>query len=131
MKNIDRWFILIGLLYGIFGFGFGIWVGINERFEQAHLHAHINLIGFASMVLFGLLYRGFPALAMSRLAAAHFILYNLGAVIFMAGIPLAQAHQTVALAAGGSLTVLAGLLVFLANYLMNGFGPTAPARGKS
>jgi len=63
MKNIDRWFILIGLLYGIFGFGFGIWVGINERFEQAHLHAHINLIGFASMTLFGLLYRAFPALA--------------------------------------------------------------------
>ena len=50
MKNIDRWFILIGLLYGIFGFSFGIWVGINERFEQAHLHAHINLIGFASMI---------------------------------------------------------------------------------
>jgi hypothetical protein len=125
MKNVDRWFILIGLLYGIFGFSFGIWVGINERFDQTHLHAHINLIGFASMVLFGLLYRAFPALAESKLAAAHFLLYNLGAVIFMAGIPLAQAHQTVVLAAGGSLTVLAGLLVFLANYLINGFGATA------
>jgi hypothetical protein len=82
MKNIDRWFILIGLLYGTFGFGFGIWVGINERFEQAHLHAHINLIGFASMTLFGLLYRSFPALAESKLAPWHFILYNVGAVIF-------------------------------------------------
>src|SRR5262245_38787596 len=51
------------------------------------------------MVMFGLLYRPFPALATSKLAAVHFILYNLGA-------PLAQAHQTVALAAGGSLTVL-------------------------
>src|SRR5262245_48197985 len=96
MKSVDRWFILIALLYGAFGFAFG---GINERFEQAHLHAHINLIGFASMVMFGLLYRTFPALATSKLAAVHFILYNLGA-------PLAQAHQTVALAAGGSLTVL-------------------------
>jgi len=64
MKDVDRWFILIGLLYGAFGFSFGIWVGINERFDQAHLHAHINLIGWASMVLFGLLYRTlFPALA--------------------------------------------------------------------
>lgn len=74
MKNIDRWFILIGLLYGIFGFALGIWVGINERFDQAHLHAHINLIGFASMALFGLLYRAFPALAESKLAPAHFLL---------------------------------------------------------
>jgi hypothetical protein len=132
MKNIDRWFILIGLLYGIFGFSFGIWVGINQRFEQAHLHAHINLIGFASMVLFGLLYRAFPALATSKLAAPHFIIYNLGAIVFLAGIPLAQGGQTIALAAGGSMTVLAGLLIFLANYLLNVFSrSTVPARGKA
>jgi hypothetical protein len=81
MKNVDRWFIMIGLLYGTFGFAFGIWVGINERFDQAHLHAHINLVGLASLVLFGLLYRSFPALATSKLAAAHFILFNLGAVV--------------------------------------------------
>ena len=134
MKNIDRWFILIGLLYGIFGFSFGIWVGINERFDQSHLHAHINLIGFASMTLFGLLYHVFPALAESRLAALHFVLYNLGAVVFLAGIPFAQAHMTVALAAIGSLTVLAGLLVFLTNFLLNVFwasAPTAKTRGKA
>ena len=81
MKNVDRWFIMIGLLYGTFGFAFGIWVGINERFDQAHLHAHINLVGFASMVLFGLLCRSFPALATSKLATAQFILFNLGAVV--------------------------------------------------
>ena len=84
MRNIDRWFILIGLLYGIFGFGFGIWVGVNERFDQAHLHAHINLIGFASMVLFGLLYRAYPALAENKLAAPHFLIYTLGAIVFPA-----------------------------------------------
>jgi hypothetical protein len=111
MKNVDRWFILIGLLYGAFGFAF----------DQAHLHAHINLIGWASMVLFGLLYRAFPALATSKLAAVHFILFNLGAVVFLVGIPLAQAHQTVALAAGGSFMVLAGMLTFLANYFLNVF----------
>ena len=81
MKKVDRWFIMIGLLYGTFGFAFGIWVGINERFDQAHLHAHINLVGLASLVLFGLLFRSFPALATSKLAAAHFILFNLGAVV--------------------------------------------------
>jgi hypothetical protein len=67
-------------------------------------------------------------MAENRLAAAHFILFNIGAVIFLLGIPLAQAHQTVALAAGGSLTVLAGLLVFLANYLMNGFSAARATR---
>jgi hypothetical protein len=132
MKNVDRWFILIGLLYGAFGFAFGIWVGINERFDQAHLHAHINLVGWASMVMCGLLYHAFPALAKNQLAAVHFALYNLGAIIFLVGIPLAQAHQTVVLAAGGSLLVLVGILTFLANYFLNAFSQTAaPASQKA
>ena len=121
MKNVDRWFILIGLLYGIFGISFGIWMGIHERMDLAPIHAHANLVGFASMVLFGLIYRAFPALAKSRLAAWHFIIYTLGAILFVAGLPLAVAHQTIALAVIGSLTVLLGFLVFLANYFINGF----------
>jgi hypothetical protein len=79
------------------------------------------------MVLFGLLYRAFPALAEGKLAALHFVLYTVGSVVFLAGIPLAQAHQTIALAVVGSLMVFAGLLVFLANYLLNGFSAKARA----
>ena len=131
MKNVDRWFILIGLLYASFGFSFGIWMGINERFQHAHLHAHINLIGFASMILFGLLYRAFPTLAESKLAALHFFLFNVGAIVFLTGIPLAQAGQTIALAAGGSFLVLAGMLTFLLNYWLNGFNQPTTARGKT
>src|SRR6478672_882467 len=124
MKNVDRWFILIGLLYGALGFAFGIWVGINERFDQAHLHAHINLVGWASMVLFGLLYRAFPALAQNQLAGVRFALYNLGAIIFLVGIPLAQAHQTVVV---GRRLVLAGMLAFLANHYLNVFSKPSTA----
>jgi cbb3-type cytochrome oxidase subunit 1 len=121
VKNIDRWFILIGLLCGIFGFACGIWMGVGEHFELAPVHAHINLVGFASMVLFGLIYRAYPKLAESKLAAAHFVIFTIGAVLFIAGLPLAQAHQTIALAVIGSLGVLTGLLVFLANFLLNVF----------
>src|SRR6476646_1613031 len=51
----------------------------------------------------------------------NFALYNLGAMIVLIGIPLAQAHQTVVLAAFGSLLVLVGMLTFLANYYLNAF----------
>jgi cbb3-type cytochrome oxidase subunit 1 len=115
----------MGLLFGTFGVAFGIWMGINKRFDLAPIHARVNLVGFASMVGFGLLYRAFPALAASKLASAHFFIYKIGAILFIAGLPLAQAHQAIALAVIGSLTVLLGLLVFLANYLMNGFSVKA------
>ena len=127
MKNVDRWFILIGLLYGTFGVGFGIWMGIHERMELAPIHAHANLVGFAAMVLFGLIYRSFPTMAASRLATWHFIIYMIGAILFVAGLPLAVTHQTIALAVIGSLTVLLGFLVFLANYFINGFSAKANA----
>jgi len=91
------------------------------------VHAHINLVGFASMVLFGLIYRAYPTLAESKLATAHFVIFTIGAVLFIAGLPLAQAHQTIALAVVGSLGVLVGLLVFLANFLLNVF--SAKSRG--
>jgi hypothetical protein len=131
MKNIDHWFILIGLLYGIFGFAFGICRGINERFEQAHLHAHINLIGWASMTLFTPLPR-LPRSGREPVGGGPLVLYNFGAIVFLAGIPLAQTQQTVALAAGGSLLVLLAMLVFLANYFLSAFSQcTAPARSKA
>ena len=71
-------------------------------------------------------------LAQRRLVAVHFSLYNLGAIVFLAGIPLAQARQPLALAAGASLTVLEAMRVALANVPMNAFSQsTAPARGKA
>ena len=120
MKNVDRWFILIGLLYGALGFAFGIWVGINERFDQAHLHAHINLIGWASMVLFGLLYRAFPALAQNQLAAQFRSLQSRGDDSSHRHSTGASASDRGA-AAFGSLLVLVGMLTFLANYYLNAF----------
>ena len=89
--------------------------------KEMRLLARGWLVGFASMVLFGLLYRAFPVLAESKLAGIHFVLFNLGAIVFLAGIPLAQVGQTVALVASGSLLVLVAILTFLANYFLNVF----------
>jgi hypothetical protein len=130
MKNADRWFILIGLLYRAFGFAFGIW-----RHQRA-LRPGASACPYQSRRL-GV--DGAVRAALSRLSGArqepisrHFALYNLGAIVFLIGIPLAQAHQTVVLAAGGSLLVLVGILTFLANYYLNEFSqPTASAREKA
>ena len=58
------------------------WVGINERFEQAHVHAHINLIG---LCLDGAVRPALPApswlLRPAVWAAVQFALFNLGAVV--------------------------------------------------
>jgi hypothetical protein len=77
--NYSRNFLVIGALYLIIGIGFGIYMGGSQDFTLAPVHAHINLIGFVLMTLFGLAYRLIPALAGNSLAKAHFWLHQVGA----------------------------------------------------
>jgi hypothetical protein len=49
-------------------------------------HAHINLVGWASMGLFGIIYVLFPKAGESVLAKLHFWLYNISLPLFMLGL---------------------------------------------
>ena len=69
-----------GLLCLLGGEGFGIWMGANEDFTLAPAHAHLNLVGWASLSLYGLIHRAYPALAASRLAGAQAIVAIIAAI---------------------------------------------------
>ena len=58
--NISRGFLVIGSLYLLVGIVFGMYMGGTGDHSLAPLHAHINLLGFALMMIFGLVYRQFP-----------------------------------------------------------------------
>lgn len=81
--NISRSFIGIGILYLLVGIGFGMYMGGKGDFTFTPLHAHINLVGFVLMTLFGLVYRQFPAMAAGNLAKAHFWLHLVGSVVLL------------------------------------------------
>ena len=66
----------------------GVWMGANQDFVLRPVHAHINLLGFASMMLFGLFYRAFPAAGRGWLPMAHFALSVIGFLILMPSLTL-------------------------------------------
>jgi cbb3-type cytochrome oxidase subunit 1 len=119
MRNISARFVTIGLLYALLAMALGISMGVNQDFRNAHLHAHINLVAAVWFVLFALIYKAFPATASTRLAGVHFWLANLGAVIFLPGIYIAQNFDNPLLAIIGSLLTIAAMLVFLINFRRN------------
>ncbi|MFZ0693973.1 MAG: cytochrome-c oxidase [Alphaproteobacteria bacterium] len=104
MKNVDSWFIAVAILYALLGTVFGIWMGMNEAFDYADFHAHVNLIGWASFAIFGLVYRAYPKMAECRLAA-HFWVANLGAIVFIPGVYIVITTKNMVLVAIGSLIV--------------------------
>lgn len=81
--NISNTFMRLGVLTLIGGMALGMWMGANQNFTLRPVHAHVNLLGFVAMMLFGLFYRAFPEAARSKLAIGHFTLYVLGFVVLV------------------------------------------------
>ncbi|MDI1327256.1 MAG: hypothetical protein PSV23_10715 [Brevundimonas sp.] len=81
--SVSNNFLRLGVLSALVGMSLGVWMGANQDFVLRPVHAHINLIGFASMMLFGLFYRSFPAAAQGWLPKVHFVLSVLGFLILM------------------------------------------------
>ena len=52
------------------------------------VHAHINLLGWVSLALFGLIYRQWPAMCEGKLPLIQFGLFNIGLWIQMTGVTI-------------------------------------------
>lgn len=79
--NISRGFLVIGSLYIIVGIVIGMYMAASQDHTLAPAHAHINLLGFALMMIFGLAYRVIPTMATPMLAKAHFWMHQIGTLV--------------------------------------------------
>lgn len=77
MKNIDRLFVLTGLIFLLVGMAFGLKMSASMDFTLHGLHAHLNLLGFVLMTLFGLCYRSWPRMKENKLATVHYLLHTI------------------------------------------------------
>ena len=109
--KVDRLYILAGFVWLIFGMVFGIYLGITDQLQFSNSHAHANLLGFVVSVLFGLMYRNWPSLLGSKLAMPQFALYQIGAVVLVAGKYSVDNGGSAALAPPGSIIVVAGTVL--------------------
>ena len=116
------WFIRIAVLYVVIGVIFGFVIGINGKLAFVNIHAHLNLLGWATLALAGIIYTLFPAAGNNKLAVTHFWLQNIGLPVFMAGLFVIDSGNTsagVPPTAIGSLIVILAIVVFAVNVWMN------------
>ena len=117
MHRLDLKFLLLGALMLTAGVTLGVVMGIRHDFSLAPVHAHINLVGWASLSLFGIVYKLYPELARSRLAALHFILAAPAAIMFPLGIALSILYDRPLVAIVAALLWLIGTVLFLIQIL--------------
>ena len=89
----DFTFIAAALLCLLAGECLGIWMGIAHDFTLSPAHAHLNLLGWVTLALYGVIHRAYPALAQARAAKAQAALAILGAIALPAGIAISILTQ--------------------------------------
>ena len=113
MKRIDVYFLLLAAIMLLGGVLLGIHMAMSKDYQLAPVHAHANLVGWASMALFGLTYRAYPVLKSGNLARIHFALAAASAIAMPFGIYRALIVQSEVLAIISSLTWLAAVAIYL------------------
>jgi len=114
-------FLKIATIYLAVGVVAGMVMGILHQFQYAPVHAHLGLLGWASLALAGLIYHFYPEAAQTRLAKLHFWMHNLGLPLFLLGLFLRASGQEVAglFLTIGAPTTVAGVLLFVVNIMRN------------
>jgi hypothetical protein len=113
VKNIDVLYVVIGALYLVLGMSLGIVMGIKGDFTLAPVHAHMDLVGFSSHCVLGLIYKTWPNLKEGALALVQFLLFVIGSPILLIGIVVAIKSTNAVPAIIGSMLLILGALVFL------------------
>ncbi len=122
MKNGGRYkvgkaYLKIAVVYFTIGVLAGLTMGIIHDFRFSSVHAHVNLLGWVSMALFGVIYHLYPNAANSKLAKTQFWLHNIGVPVMLGGIALQILGVSAALPPTiiGSIIVVIGVILFTIN----------------
>jgi heme/copper-type cytochrome/quinol oxidase subunit 1 len=128
------WFVRTSLVW----LGIGVLLGIAMAFHPGGTlgyvpaHVHANLLGFVSMMIFGVAYHAIPRFAgrplhQRRLAGIHFWLANAGLALLFAGFVGRLANPgAMRLVEAGSLVSALGVSLFIYN-LWRTLGPVRAA----
>lgn len=116
MPHISKMFFATAICFLIVGVMLGLHMSITHNYAATGAHAHINLLGWVTMSIFGTYHALNPGSAESRLARAQYYVYTGGVVVLSPSLYLLLTGVTAVepVVALASLVVFAGILMFAA-----------------
>src|SRR6202050_4102221 len=99
--------VIVGMLWGIV-------MGISEDHSTMPAHAHLNLLGWVSLFLFGIYYKLHPSLEDAKSAMAQIWIWIIGTIVLTIGVAMVHSGNSAGdpIAAVGSFIVLLDMLLF-------------------
>lgn len=114
MSRISIAFFGTAVVYALGGMVLGMYMGGSGDHSMAPVHAHINLLGWASLALMGAFYGLAGDRTPARIAWANFGLSNLGNLLSLPMVAVIQSGKPpiVPVLVGGEVLIVAGMLLF-------------------
>ncbi len=112
MRGISFWFFFSATLYVLVGMLWGIGMAATEDHSLFPAHAHLNLLGWVTMALFGVYYHLVPRKGAEGLAKVHFAVATGGLFLMVPGIVMALTNNGHLLASVGSVLSLISMILF-------------------
>lgn len=112
MRRTPLIFVLAGALCHLGGLLLGLTMAVTHDYALRPVHAHLNLIGWVSLCLYGLVWRAWPDLAGRRARRAHLALAAPAGVAFPFALWLELAHGQSAPIAAASILWLSAAVWF-------------------
>jgi hypothetical protein len=122
--RITYFCFIAAALAGTTGMALGIHMGIAQDFTLAPAHAHLNLLGWVTMTLYGLYHRGAPQDARALrwvqvgLGGAGFPIFTGGLAVYLQ----TGTDDLVGLVVAGSLACFASMILFVGILIRDAWG---------
>ena len=115
MPRVSAAFFAVGTLCLFLGMVWGMQMGASEDFTMMPAHAHLNLLGFVTMAIYGIFYALTAATLSPRLAWANLVLSSAGVLLMIPALALflpARDTSYLPIMIAGEVTTVLGLVVF-------------------
>ena len=121
MNRIASFHLRAATVYALIGMCWGIHMAISQDHSLMPAHAHLNLLGWVSVFLYGLFFAHVPKAAEGKLAKIHLGLAHIGVIVLIPGVALIHGGIEAGepLAGGGSILVVLAMLLFAAIVFRN------------
>lgn len=108
-------FIKAAVVYFLIGTIIGLVMGISEQFQYTSVHAHINLVGWASLAIIGVIYKVYPDAGQSKLATIQYWLHMIGLPLLVISMVI---FTTEHVKVGIPFAALGGLMIIVSAVLL-------------
>ena len=114
-------FIKSAAVYIILGMLLGIYMAASQDHSQMPTHAHLNLLGWVTMGIMGLVYKSWPTAAAAKLANLTYWLAHVSVIGMTLGVGLLYAGmvQYEPIAIVSSLVALFNMILFAFLFFRN------------